>query len=198
MIARSRKFAGAKDAEALLEDLDPTLLARFRVAAAKQFVNDDALFLARDSEFAELPRHETVTELLPHRVGDQHLGAEVFVQRFEARGEVHGVADHGVIEAIGRAEISSEHLAAVNSDAGAQGLAVHYQFRKAAQITGGFRCADRMVWLIDRRAPGGEDGVADVLDDGPLVLENAFRCLSKVGGENLRYLRWDRGSRRWR
>ena len=51
------------------------------------------LFLTRDAEFAELPRHEAITELLPHRVGNQHLGVEIFVQRFQARREVYGVAD---------------------------------------------------------------------------------------------------------
>ena len=42
----------------------------------------------------------------------------------------------------------------------------------------------------DGRAPGREDGVADILNDGSFVFENTLCRLPKVGGKNFRYLRW--------
>ena len=41
----------------------------------------------------------------------------------------------------------------------------------------------------DGRAPGREDGVADILNDGSFVFENTLCRLPKVGGKNFRYLR---------
>src|SRR5204863_6325919 len=102
----------------------------------------------------------------------------------EARGKVYCTADHRVIEAKRGAEIAGEHLSAVDADTSAQCLAMNHQLREAAQITGGFRSAHRMVRFVDWRAPGREDGVADIFDDYSLVLENALRCLFKIGGEN--------------
>ena len=80
VIAGGFKLTGAEYAQPLFENLDPALLAGFRVATAKQLVNNDALFFSSDAKFPKLPRDKAVTELLSHSIGDEHLGAEVFVQ----------------------------------------------------------------------------------------------------------------------
>src|SRR5437868_8847606 len=69
VVAGGVKFAGAEDAQASLENLNPTLLARFRVATAKQLVDNDTLFFPGHAKFPELPRDKAIAELLLHGIG---------------------------------------------------------------------------------------------------------------------------------
>src|SRR5438105_882574 len=55
-----------------------------------------------------------------NHIRDQELLIEALVERIEPRGEVHGVADHGVFLAPRRTDIARDHFAEVNADADAQ------------------------------------------------------------------------------
>ena len=72
----------------------------------------------------------------------------------------------------------------MNPDSRAQLFPAHLQFGKTTQIASGFHGADGMCRLINRRAPGCEHRVTDVLDDCTFVLENTACRLLKVGGED--------------
>ena len=60
-------------------------------------------------------------KLVLHRqvgvLAHQDVGAVFLVQVLDARGEVHRVADHGVVEAAGRAHVADHHRPGVDADA---------------------------------------------------------------------------------
>src|SRR5207302_10696984 len=58
----------------------------------------------------DLPERDGIAagfaERIANRFRDQELRIEVLVERFEPRGEIHGVADHGIFLASRRADIA--------------------------------------------------------------------------------------------
>ena len=97
----------------------------------------------------------------------------------EAGGDVHRVADHRVVEALGGAEIADEAAAGVDADAEAQGLegisalggvlggqlGVE-QGQAAAHLEGRLAGAGGVALVGQGRVPERHDGVADILVDG--------------------------------
>ena len=63
---------------------------------------------------------EGAVEVAGDRFGDQDRAAEGLGQGLDAGGLVHGAADHGEVETLGRADIAEEDLALVQRDAGAE------------------------------------------------------------------------------
>src|SRR4051794_22058598 len=76
----------------------------------------------RSDALAALLHRQQQARLLP----DQDAAALALValgqrERLQARGDVDGVADHGVLEAIAAADVAADHRAAVEADAQARG-----------------------------------------------------------------------------
>src|ERR1044071_1806064 len=99
VIACGGKITCTESSQSLFENVDPTFFTRFGTATTNQFVDNDTLFLTSDAKLAERSNDKVIPQLLPDRVGDEHLGAEVFVKRFQAGGKIYGVANHRVIKA---------------------------------------------------------------------------------------------------
>ena len=104
---------------------------------------------------------------------------------FEPRGGVHGVAERGVLDPPLAAEIADHRLAAVKSDPGAADRR-HVGAGAAAEFLAGLVHGDRgeggavgIVVAGDRRAPEGDDGVADELVDRPAVARTTSLSMSR-------------------
>ena len=61
----------------------------------------------------------TWLDLLEQIFGEDHVALQLLGHAFEPRGQVHGVADHRVLHALGVAHVARDHLAGVQADAGA-------------------------------------------------------------------------------
>ena len=95
-----------------------------------------------------------------------------FTQRFEATGLIDGVADDGVVEALGAAHVADHDVAGLDADAGMENRqALGLPVRPLCAQGGlhrqrGFAGAQRMLFDTDWRIPEGHDGVTDEFVDG--------------------------------
>ena len=106
-------------------------------------------------------------------LADHDVRAVLLVGGFEPAGDVHGVADDRVVEANLGTDIADQHVAGVDADAHLDGAAVVVDKLGGAQgalarqrrPAGG----QRVVRIVERRAPERHDGIADELVDGAAV-----------------------------
>ena len=86
-----------------------------------QLVEPHRLLAAAHLHAVDLTRtlRELAFDALVGVLADQDAGAVGLVQRLDARGEVHRVADHGVVEAGRRAHVADDHRPGVDADADA-------------------------------------------------------------------------------
>src|SRR5207249_10811961 len=73
--------------------------------------------LAPHRHRAQLPRRDHALDVLVRGLADDDRGAVVLRDGLETRGEVDGVADRGVLEALPRAEYADDRLTRVDPDA---------------------------------------------------------------------------------
>ena len=112
----------------------------------------------------------------------------------EARGEVDGVADRRVLEALLRAERADDRLARVDPDAVPDRDAVlrlparRRRERPFLEREPGPHGLDRVLGVLDRDVVEGHHAVADVLVDGAVVREDDLRHLGEVLAQHGRHL----------
>src|SRR5690349_15233230 len=66
---------------------------------AQHFINADRLNLAYDQKPAYRAKLHIRAELAPREFGNQNISVEIFIDAFQSRSKVGGIADQGVIEA---------------------------------------------------------------------------------------------------
>src|SRR5882762_2172549 len=147
--------------------------------AADEFVNGNRLefaFHADEIEFAE-----DVAIVLGGGIRgfvDQDVRAVIFIQPFQARGEIHGVAESGVAVTERRAHVADAGHAGVQADADVEmRLAFGFPFLlHVADALHHFQScmagSGRVAGFFEGRAPESHDGVADVLVESAVVLED--------------------------
>ena len=150
---------------------------RFRlIAQADQFVNLDGLLEAFEPKTAGEAGGDFPAGSLLGLARDENVGAEIFIQAFHARSQVHVLTQRRVVDPRGAAEIAHIRQPGVDADAGPQFqaalfsgefhvLVVEEDGRAAGQLA--------MIGLLVGRVPHGEDGVADELDDSAFGLVDA-------------------------
>src|SRR3954454_4651838 len=88
-----------------------------RVVPLHYLENRDRFGLAFDYDVAERLQIVTARQLFPGRLADDNPSAIVLVQRFEARAEVHRVADDGIAHDLLGTDVAGDHRTAVDADA---------------------------------------------------------------------------------
>jgi hypothetical protein len=111
---------------------------------------------------------------------------------FQARGEVHAVADGGVVEAVGRAQVADHRRARVHADAHAD-LRQPLRPQLLAQLRDVLlhlarrpQRMRRLLRVLDRRAEHGHHGVADEAVHGAVVALHDGGGAGEVQVEDLR------------
>src|ERR1700759_3225675 len=92
--------------------LTPSRSETLTSVQSSQLPDRHRLVVAPDRDFAE--RHgvaAVLAEHIMHARGDEELRVEVLVGGPQPRGKIHGIADHGIFLAPGRADIAGDHLA---------------------------------------------------------------------------------------
>ncbi len=126
--------------------------------------------------------HLTQQELLPTAVGGglghQGAGPVGFVGPLEAGGEVHGVAQHGVVEAAVGAQVAHQGHASVQADAHLQARQVTRRpplrelGHRVLATDGSSARTHGVIGLGQGRTEHRHRGVADVLVDGPALFQD--------------------------
>jgi hypothetical protein len=140
--------------------------------------------LSDDAEFAEAAGDKMIAELREERVGEQDVRADVLVQPLNAGGEIHGIADHGVIKFFCRANVPRRHQPCVKANARSQGASVQFDAGSPVEPPCCEGCLARMVRVGDRRAPRGKNGVADKVHDVAVVFEDVRGGEGKIVNEH--------------
>ena len=116
--------------------------------------------------------------------------------RLEARGDVHGVPDDGVLDHAADLARAGDDLARLNADPQAQGQPVRLlqllveTGQGALHRQGAPQCAGRVVLVGHGRAEQDHDGVADQLVNGPLEADGLSGELPETIGGDVADLFW--------
>ena len=151
---------------------------------AEQFECLDGLALAYDADGVERAvNEESRFEQCLRVFANLYVGTILLGCTFQARGEVHGVAHHGVVFAHGRAHVARDDVARVDTDAHVHfvdgcGPLVALVFPLLAQFSQFLlhihcRFAGALGVVFERhgRPEEGDDGVAFVLVERSLVVD---------------------------
>ena len=91
---------------------------------SQQFVDLQAARAAIDREPVEFANDDAIARQ-PARFGtDDDRGAVSLVGALEPAGDIHGIADDGVVQPHFRSDIADQHVAGIDADADFDGLAV--------------------------------------------------------------------------
>ena len=85
-------------------------------ALANRLEDTNWIVLAANHHFAEWFNRNFVAQQIGGRSGHQDKRAALFVQLFEARGEVHRVTVSRVVDPVARAHVSRNNVASVDAD----------------------------------------------------------------------------------
>ena len=150
------------------------------VVEVEDLVHRDRLRLALDDHLVDDAAAVGAAQLAEGVFADQDLRAVGLARAFEPRGEIHAVADHGEIHALGRADIAGDQAVGIQTD---PDVYRRLSLRGAANVPLGQnadhadRGADRAILVVfvgHRHAEAGHDRVADELVEHPAVLLDAL------------------------
>jgi len=101
---------------------------------------------------------------------------------FKPRGKIHGVADHGIFLAPGRADIARHHFAEVNADADPQrpAAAVVDQLHRGQHLARGFDRMVRGTGRLERRSEQRQEAVAQELVDDTAMASRISTSTAKA------------------
>src|SRR6266403_2008355 len=138
--------------------------------AADEFVDGNRLELAFYADEIEFAKDETVILGCGIRgFVDQDVRAVIFIQTFQARGEIHGVAESGVAVAQRGAHVADAGYAGVQTYANVEtrfalGFPFLLHFADALHhFQRGVARPARVSRLFERGAPESHNGITDVL-----------------------------------
>ena len=78
-----------------------------------------------DAHVVKLANQNAGGQLAERGLADNNFRAILFVDAFKPRGEIHGVADGGIFEALHRADIADHRMTGIDADADADGVLSH-------------------------------------------------------------------------
>src|SRR6266436_6246079 len=162
-------------------------------SAADEFVNGYRLELALDADEIELAEKEAVALGGGIRgFVDDDMRAVVFIQSFQARGEIHSVAEGRVAVAKRGAHVADAGHAGIQADADVE-MRLAFSFPFLLHLSDAVHhfqsCiagSRGMARFFEGRAPEGHDGVADVLVESAVVLENEAGHVRKILVQEIR------------
>src|SRR6266446_1691023 len=161
--------------------------------AADEFVDGNRLELAFYADEIEFAKDETVILGCGIRgFVDQDVRAVIFIQPFQARGEIHGVAEGGVAVAERGAHVADAGHAGVQPNANVEmRLAFGFPFLlhladALHHFQYGITGSGRVAGFFKGRAPEGHHRVADVLVESAMVLENQAGHVRKILVQEIR------------
>ena len=182
VVSRTRRKAASAPAKSFLRNNSRGLveaLAQLAVRSAfsgrvQQLINMDGLFKTLQAEHTQVTGDQARADAFVGVAGQEDAGAEVFVQALHAGGEVDVLAEGGVIHAGGAAEIADVGLAGVQADAGDN-------FLPSVNSCLSWSRKRRAAWHARKGwfswgfggVPEGEDGVANILDNGAVGVMDA-------------------------
>ena len=146
----------------------------------------DGLILTFHAHQVDLAQQRLVPHCLDGGLAYQHRGTVELGRSFEPRRKVHAVADHGIVHALGRADVAGHDNAGGDADADGDlvlsgGATAHVQFRQGDQHAA--RDGDRVVGIGIAGEGGAEqrhDGVADVFVEDAAVVEDDLDHIFEV------------------
>src|SRR5689334_13323624 len=170
MAGRAGEISGAPGGKAFFIRRDPVAHVLAFARHAEQLINLQAAGTAIYREPVKFAHDDTVAAEAPCLRADDDGGAVALVGAFQPAGDVHGIADHRVVQPNLRTDIADQHVAGIDADADFYFLAMvidetrllHRTLaseRRAAAIDG-------VVGIGRRRAPERHHGIADELVDG--------------------------------
>ena len=159
--------------------------------------NDDALLLSDNSDVRQLSEAERASVLdraFHRRLRAHRVRPELLVDSLKARGKVHAVAEHRVVEPVIASHVSDYGSSRIQPDSLLERfsrdrgkLLLHLRELLLA-FEGGLDGAPRVVGLRRRRVPECDYRVALVFVDCPAVLEDDFRHRVEVLVEEVRQI----------
>ena len=124
-------------------------------------------------------------------VGDESEAGIDFIGTFETRGEVDGIADHGIIHAMFRAHISNNRFTRINTDTCFEEWFI-FLFPLFSELEERFLHFDRskasasgVIFLDERSPPEANNGIAFKFINDPIVFGNDIPHISEVFIEDL-------------
>src|SRR5262249_13665044 len=159
------------------------LFGSFFAMARKRFIDAYRFVAALHAHRIELAPGKACPRALERGLGRHDRGAEIFIGALEPRRDVHGVAHRRVIETLARANIAHQSVPRIKPDALVQAEALplcRFGVEPVQTLAAAQRGADRllgMVWIVERRAEYGDDGVADIfVDEAAVLLDDIGHC----------------------
>ena len=168
--------------------------ARFG-AEIQQLMHQHRLALALHHHLVCFPAHISALGSPQGGIAHEQFGAIKLAGRFQPRRQVHAIADHRVIHALGGADIAAHHRIGVQANADSDRLLpprLAFAVEVPQHLLHGDRRADRLIFVAvarHRQAEHGHHGVADELIEhsafplqaihhqGEVVVEEAHRAL---------------------
>ena len=173
----------------------------FVVVVVEDFVYADGLGLAFHDHIVHLPGPVGGLDRLEGEFTDQDVGAVLFAGTFDAGGQIHAVADHGVVHALGRTDVAGNDGVGVDAHAVIDGQLAFSCALVVVDLQIGHHtdgCPHGPVGIVvvgDGRAEDAHHGIADELvehaafvgdtvdHNGEVLVEEFHRALgSKLFG----------------
>ena len=157
----------------------------------RYLIDGHRLELALDAQLIGLAHQDRCPQSLGQSLADKDAGAVVLGRTLKARGEVHAVADHRVLHALGRADVADDDPTHRDTDTDVDG---HQPLFSATgveliELDEHALCGQhRAVGIVLRLKRGAEqchDGVADVLVEDALVTKDHIDHLGEVRVEHV-------------
>ena len=152
----------------------------------QRFVDNDGFFPTNNGDARNFTGGKGIRHLLFCRLRNQRVGAELLVDSFQARSQIHGVSDHGIIKPGVRPHVAHHGISCIDADA-------HFQILPQALTKRGTHLGklclaakgrpdttDGMIGLCQRCIPEGNNGVSLILVHRTPLLMNNIGHGSKV------------------
>src|SRR3954469_19470512 len=167
----SRKMAPAVVSEALFIAYDPIKpLPAALPGKSDQFVDRKALLTSIHGDAVDLARDDGAARETFGRFANEDLRPVGFVGALEAARDVHGIADHGIVQAQLGTDIADQHAARIDTDP---------DLERLAKIVGKARGRDRPA-TAERRTAAAQRVVGLRLRRAPEAMTASPMNLSMV------------------
>src|SRR6056297_2430464 len=154
-----------------------------------KFVDLYGLVFSLHADIVKFPGYDLVSHKSVGIFADDDIGLILFVRTFQTGPEIHVVTDQGIIHALHGSHISYGHTTGIDTDTYIEGnihRKILVEIPKCLYLfDGAFARPQRVVLLGQWGSPETHYGIALVLVEGSLVLENDIGHGGKVFVEYL-------------
>ena len=152
----------------------------------EHLVNADGFGLSFNDDLVDDARAVSALERLVGKLANKNLGVVGLTGAFQSRGEIHAVANHGVVGVVGGADAADDDLVGVEADADVDGLFAAFLsglielFEIVDHRDGGADAAVGLVVVVVDVAKAAHERVANDLVDGATFGLHALLHLVEV------------------